>query len=50
MRDKPGEFPWPAQLVPAPPIIVGKDGYGPLPQRPGLGIELDEAFAKRYAA
>lgn len=49
MRDKPGEFPWPAQHVPTTPIMVGKDGYVSLPQGPGLGIELDEAFVKRYA-
>ncbi|HEX2033629.1 MAG TPA: mandelate racemase/muconate lactonizing enzyme family protein [Chloroflexota bacterium] len=50
MRDRPGEFPWPAQLVPATPIMVGPDGYVPLPSAAGLGIELDEAFVRRYAA
>ncbi|MBI3972796.1 MAG: mandelate racemase/muconate lactonizing enzyme family protein [Chloroflexi bacterium] len=49
MRDKPGEFPWPAQLAPATPIMVGNDGYVRLPGGPGLGIELDEAFIKKYA-
>src|ERR687885_453780 len=50
MRDRPGEFPWPAQLVPATPIMVGQDGYATLPEGPGLGIEVDEGFVKRYAA
>jgi L-alanine-DL-glutamate epimerase-like enolase superfamily enzyme len=50
MRDRPGEFPWPAQLVPTQPIMVGQDGYVALPGGPGLGIELDEDFVKRYAA
>ncbi len=50
MRDKPGEFPWPAQHVPATPIMVGPDGYVPLPNAPGLGIDLDEDFIKRYVA
>lgn len=49
MRDRPGEFPWPAQLVPATPIMVGPDGYVSLPQGPGLGIELDEEFVRKYA-
>jgi L-alanine-DL-glutamate epimerase-like enolase superfamily enzyme len=49
MRDRPGEFPWPAQLVPTTPIMVGKDGYVSLPQGPGLGIEIDEDFVRRYA-
>ena len=50
MRDRPGEFPWPAQLVPATPIMVAKDGYVHLPQGPGLGIDLDEAFVTKYAS
>jgi D-galactarolactone cycloisomerase len=50
MRDKPGEFPWPAQLVPARPIMVEADGAVRLPDGPGLGIELDEDFVRRYAA
>jgi L-alanine-DL-glutamate epimerase-like enolase superfamily enzyme len=49
MRDRPGEFPWPAQYVPATPIIVDQDGYVRLPSGPGLGIELDEAFVQKYA-
>lgn len=49
MRDRPGEFPWPAQYVPATPILVNKEGYVDLPPGPGLGIELDEAFVNRYA-
>ena len=47
---RPGEFPWPAQLVPTTPIMVGNDGYVTLPQGPGLGIEIDEDFVRRYAA
>jgi L-alanine-DL-glutamate epimerase-like enolase superfamily enzyme len=49
MRDRPGEFPWPAQLVPARPIMVEPDGDVHLPSGPGLGIELDEDFVRRYA-
>lgn len=49
MRDKPGEFPWPAQLLPTRPIMVDKDGYVQLPDGPGWGIEIDEAFIKQYA-
>jgi D-galactarolactone cycloisomerase len=50
MRDRPGEFPWPAQHVPAQPIMVASDGYVHLPDRPGLGIDIDEDFVQRYAA
>lgn len=50
MRDKPGEFPWPAQKLPARPIMVENDGYVHLPQGPGLGIEVDEDFVKHYAS
>lgn len=51
MRDQPGEFPWPHnQLVVTTPIMVENDGYVSLPQGPGLGIEVDEAFVRRYAA
>jgi L-alanine-DL-glutamate epimerase-like enolase superfamily enzyme len=50
MRDKPGEFPWPAQLLPARRIMVDHDGFVPLPQGSGLGVELDEDFVRRYAA
>jgi L-alanine-DL-glutamate epimerase-like enolase superfamily enzyme len=50
MRDRPGEFPWPAQHVPSRPIMVGADGNVALPEGPGLGIELDEAFVRRYTA
>ncbi len=50
MRDKPGEFPWPAQHLPATPIMVGADGYVTLPEGPGLGVEIDEEFVKRYVA
>ena len=50
MRDKPGEFPWPAALVPTVPMMVDKDGNVPLPSGPGIGIDLDEDFIKRYAA
>lgn len=50
MRDLPGEFPWPAQLAPVTPIMVGADGYVSLPAEPGLGITLDEAFIRRYAS
>jgi D-galactarolactone cycloisomerase len=49
MRDRPGEFPWPAQHVPTSPIMVGADGNVALPAGPGLGIEVDEAFVERYA-
>jgi L-alanine-DL-glutamate epimerase-like enolase superfamily enzyme len=28
---------------------VGPDGYVPLPEGPGLGIEVDEDFVRRYA-
>ena len=49
MRDRPGEFPWPAQHLPARPIMVEADGYVPLPEGPGLGIEVDEEFVRRYA-
>ena len=50
MRDRPGEFPWPAQHLPATPIMVDQDGYVPLSPGPGLGIEVDEDFVKRYTA
>ncbi|HEV2125870.1 MAG TPA: enolase C-terminal domain-like protein, partial [Chloroflexota bacterium] len=49
MRDKPGEFPWPAQHLPANPIMVDKDGYVRLPTESGLGIEINEDFVKQYA-
>ena len=48
MRDKPGQFPWPAQNLPATPIMVGKDGYVTLPEGPGLGIEIDQEFVRKY--
>ncbi len=44
MRDRPGEFP------PTKPIMVGEDGYVTLPDGPGLGIEVDEDFVKKYAS
>ncbi len=50
MRDRPGEFPWPAQYLPSPPIFPDSDGYVRLPDGPGLGIELDEEFVKKYVA
>lgn len=50
MRDKPGEFPWPAAHTPTVPIMVDKEGNVPLPQGPGLGIELDEDFIRKYSA
>jgi D-galactarolactone cycloisomerase len=49
MRDKAGEFPWPAQRLPTTPIMVGRDGYVTLPEGPGLGIEIDQNLVKRYA-
>ncbi len=49
MRDRPGEFPWPAQHLPARPIMVGPEGYVSLPEGPGLGIEVDEEFVRHYA-
>lgn len=42
IRDRPGETPWPAQLVPRPPVLPGPDGRVAAPAAPGLGIELDE--------
>jgi D-galactarolactone cycloisomerase len=30
------------------PISIDRDGMIPLPQRPGLGIELDPAAIDRY--
>jgi len=50
MRDRPGEFPWPAQYLPSTPIFPDSEGYVRLPQGPGLGIELDEEFVKKYVA
>ncbi|HEU5315149.1 MAG TPA: mandelate racemase/muconate lactonizing enzyme family protein [Chloroflexota bacterium] len=50
MRDRPGEFPWPAALLPAKPIYPNQDGYVVVPDGPGLGIEVDEDFVRRYAA
>lgn len=50
MRDRPGEFPWPAQLLPVHPIYPDKDGYVVLPDAPGLGIEIDEDYVKKYAS
>jgi D-galactarolactone cycloisomerase len=49
MRDRPGEFPWPAQHLPTKPIMVDADGYVTLPDGPGLGIEIDEEYVTRYA-
>jgi L-alanine-DL-glutamate epimerase-like enolase superfamily enzyme len=49
MRDKPGEFPWPAALVPTVPMMVDKDGNVPLPSGPGIGINLDEDFIRKHA-
>jgi L-alanine-DL-glutamate epimerase-like enolase superfamily enzyme len=48
MRDTPGIFPWPAQNLPTKPIMVDKDGYVTLPDGPGLGIEIDEAYVRKY--
>lgn len=49
MRDKPGEFPWPAALLPANPIFPNEDGYVVLPDAPGLGIQIDEDYVTKYA-
>ena len=43
-----GETPWRAELV-DPPEVVEK-GYLTLPDRPGLGYEVNEAVARKYAA
>jgi galactonate dehydratase len=43
-----GEVPWRADLVDPPEQIVG--GALPLSNRPGLGIALNEATARKYAA
>lgn len=42
IRDRPGETPWPAQLVPRPPVLPDARGHVVAPTGPGLGIELDE--------
>jgi D-galactarolactone cycloisomerase len=31
------------------PVEVFKDGYVEVPQRPGLGIEIDEKVLRKYA-
>jgi D-galactarolactone cycloisomerase len=48
LRDRAGEFPWPAQLVVQKPLMVDGNGAVRLPTEPGLGIALDEAFINRY--
>jgi len=50
MRDKPGEFPWPAALLPARPIFPDAQGYVVLPEGAGLGIDVDEEYVKKYAS
>ena len=30
------------------PILIGKDGCVQVPQRPGIGIEIDEEYVKKY--
>lgn len=42
IRDRPGETPWPAQLVPVPRIAIDAAGDVVAPVGPGLGITLDE--------
>ena len=49
MRDRPGEFPWPAALLPTKPIFPNKEGYVKLPSGPGMGIEIDEELVRKYA-
>ncbi len=42
IRDRPGETPWPAQLVPVPRIAIDGNGDVVAPPGPGLGITLDD--------
>lgn len=49
MRDRPGEPAWPAQQLLAQPLLPDADGYVHAPQRPGLGVELNEEMIRRYA-
>jgi D-galactarolactone cycloisomerase len=48
LRDRPGEVPWPAQLVPIPPIALDEAGFVVVPDGAGLGIELDESLLDAY--
>jgi D-galactarolactone cycloisomerase len=49
LRDRAGEFPWPAQLAVREPMMIDSQGWVVAPSQPGLGVELDEDFIKRYA-
>jgi L-alanine-DL-glutamate epimerase-like enolase superfamily enzyme len=50
IRDRPGEIPWPAQLAPLVPLGIDAVGEVRVPDAPGLGVDLDEAFLDRFTA
>ena len=46
--DPPNWTPADRDVLFAEPVTIDADGYIPMPQKPGLGIEIDEEAAKRY--
>lgn len=46
--DPPGWTPARRDFMLAEPLLPGPDGYIAVPDRPGLGVELDEDALRRY--
>ncbi len=46
--DPPNWLPADRDFLFAEPITIDADGYIPMPQKPGLGVEIDEEAAKRW--
>ena len=42
------DMPWWDDLVTGPPKPIIQDGYIPVPQSPGLGVELDDEVVKQH--
>jgi L-alanine-DL-glutamate epimerase-like enolase superfamily enzyme len=49
LRDRAGEFPWPAQTIVTEPLMVDASGWVRVPTAPGLGLALNEELIARYA-
>jgi len=47
--DPPGWTPERRDFMLAEPVLPSTDGYLAVPDRPGLGVELDEDAVERYA-
>lgn len=48
IHDPPTVTPANQQQIARNPLVVGKDGCVPVPEGPGLGVELDEDFISEY--